>query len=240
MDHPKRVLILMTVCWALSVVLPSNATIDFEPSVTTTVELAAGDQSVGKTIGLVAGSLFQAAPAAAQNGNGNGGGGATGCGWCEDYHIQGGEDHGWRHKFHANDPDDCEGEKPEPMNPAAMVQCAVCGLPGDCPDDDWEPGQCNSCGGGNGNGNGAGNGNGGGSGDLAALSPNTLAGALTRGDVATLAAAIKDSAPVVRVEYVVAGGRIELFGSCDPVRPIASLPVALDLREALALALAEE
>ncbi len=70
MDHPKRVLILMTLCWAFSIAAPA-----YEPSVL--------EHSVGATIGLAAGAFFQTAPLAAQNGNGNGNGpGENVCYYC--------------------------------------------------------------------------------------------------------------------------------------------------------------
>jgi hypothetical protein len=196
-------------------------------------------------------------PLAAQNGNGNGNGPGEEwtCGWCQQVllpvHGQGNQ---WFHWFSDEGGDRClsegkpdtEGSPPEWEHSYYCAQCQPGAPLGHAPcHTTWgeAAGQCHEpCGGTgpNGNGNGAGNGNGGGGGQEALLAQRaTLEEALAAGDVQVIVRMIVDQRPGSHaLEYVPEGGRIELFGPCDRIRPVAIVPVPLAVRDGLARYLA--
>jgi hypothetical protein len=133
MDHLKRGLIVLPLCWALTTALPADemsvldrsagTTIELvagDQSVATTIELAAGDQSVGTTIGLAVRAVFQTAPLAAQNGNGNGNGGGE-CENCyEETEVTCGDVQQSPQLFDTSVRSYCYGKDPEYVIPSTL------------------------------------------------------------------------------------------------------------------------
>jgi hypothetical protein len=225
MDLFTRVLCLFAVGFALTLT----------PLGEKSAEQPASD---GVTVSAVTDALFATQPLAAQNGNGNGGGGPgeVVCSWCEEFAqiVYPGI---WavKHKFFDEEGDRCAGTQ-DPTEDNGTVYCRRCGGTSLCHTSSMD-GLCHEeCGGENGNGNGNGNGP-----DLASAARALEAG-FQAGDMVAVAEILRSSTGGHSgFQYLPEAGRIVLSASCNPGRPVAMFPVALEVRPALeALLYADE
>lgn len=148
------------------------------------------------------------------------------CGWCEEFPTFG-DTIIWMHQFFDDNPQGCNFVKPSPTYSGGVVQCSRCGGTSDC--HTWaDVGPCHiECG------------EAGGDNALFAEAYHELRKGPSEGDVKRVSAALRLQSGVHRVEYIAEGGRVELFGGCDSIRPAAIFAIPLEMRPLLEQSLRE-